>query len=146
MTCLRPFACALKLLACVQLRLNGGRKKKCNLFPKPPVLLYCPLLVIFRRVGQSCPLFPSEMAFADERCTSSGIRSSCRVLIIGSTHRHTTGLPCQRDPGAAAQITGCNHYLLKRCAKSTQNNGIIFYSLISALADLFLFALASPLL
>lgn len=45
------------------------------------------------------------MAFADERCTSSGIHSSRRVVIIGFTiSTQISGLPCQRDPGAVGQI------------------------------------------
>lgn len=44
------------------------------------------------------------MAFPDERCTSSGTRSSHRELIIGFISTQISEVPCQRHPGVLGQI------------------------------------------
>lgn len=65
---------------------------------------YCPLLV-------NIPLFPTEMAFSDERCTSSGMHTQTH------THTVTEFYVKQRDIRAVTQtqISCCDHHLFQKC-------------------------------
>lgn len=84
--------------------------------------------------------------FGDERCTSSGIHSTCGLVIMASTvSTHTTGLPCQRDPAAVGQIKALTIIISFRrgrlgpcvCELLPSLRSLYLHSVVSLLGTLF---------